>query len=62
MTTEPLLKPQEVAKLLGISVTSLNRAWRDGTGPEYVTLGSQTRRCTHTAVQTYIEQLKGSNE
>lgn len=58
MTTEPLLKPQEVAKLLGISVTTLNRAWRNGTGPEYITLGSQTRRCTHAAVQTYIQGSK----
>lgn len=56
--TEPLLTPEEVAEMLGISETTLKR-WRlDGEGPPAVFLSPRTIRYSPEAVAAWMDDQK----
>lgn len=57
MICEPLLKPDVVAKLLGVSTKTLER-WRadqGGKGPPYIRISSKIIRYRNTDINAFLE-------
>jgi hypothetical protein len=52
---EQLLKPQEAADLIGVSVGALTQMRYDGNGPAYKRLTAKTIRYTLTDIQRWVD-------
>ncbi len=59
--SEPLLKPADVALLLGISEITLKRMRLDGKGPPAVYLSARTIRYHPETVAEWIENNEETN-
>ncbi|MFC1836854.1 helix-turn-helix domain-containing protein [Thermodesulfobacteriota bacterium] len=49
-----LLKPRDIAQMLGVSVQTVHKLCRKGM-LEYIQIDSKNRRFTHDAVERYLE-------
>lgn len=57
---DPMLTPTDAGQLMGISVSTLYRLRRSGTGPAWIKLGGKVRYRT-SAIQAYLDAAEAAS-
>jgi excisionase family DNA binding protein len=57
---DPMLTPTEAGQLMGISISTLYRLRRSGSGPAWLRLGGKVRYRT-SAIQAYLDAAEAAS-